>query len=175
MCSTRSTHTRLPRFFWGVWGNGGGVLPRFFLSNVRIIPDSGAKTVLNRMFSSFLEKKLKKNREKKMSWCSDAPEDQSICLFAGLLVTLTCHLAIWSKFSLSKEAFPPELITSLRRWTIYCHCVTPQYVNGELTHLRPFTYTLTKFDLFPDWKRMWTLVHKGSSLESYFEGGNTGG
>jgi hypothetical protein len=37
-------------------------------------------------FSEFFEeKKIKKNREKKMSWCSDAPEDQAICLFAGLL------------------------------------------------------------------------------------------
>ena len=45
MCSSRSTHTSLPRFFQGAWGNGGGLLPRFFLSNVRIIGDPVAKTV----------------------------------------------------------------------------------------------------------------------------------
>jgi hypothetical protein len=31
-----------------------------------------------------LKKKLKKN-EKKISWCSDVPEDEAISLFAGLL------------------------------------------------------------------------------------------
>jgi hypothetical protein len=33
-------------------------------------------------FSSLLENK---SQGKKISWCSDAPEDQVICLFAGLL------------------------------------------------------------------------------------------
>jgi hypothetical protein len=32
----------------------------------------------------FLRKKIKKNREFFL-WCSDTPEDQEICLFAGLL------------------------------------------------------------------------------------------
>jgi hypothetical protein len=36
-------------------------------------------------FFKFFEKKLKKNREKKVYWCSDAPEDQAICLLEGLL------------------------------------------------------------------------------------------
>ena len=36
-------------------------------------------------FVNFCEEKLKKNRKKKMSWCSDAPEDEAISLFAGLL------------------------------------------------------------------------------------------
>ncbi len=41
--------------------------------------------LLNHIFPSFFRKKNLKNREKKMSWCSDAPEDQAICLFAGFL------------------------------------------------------------------------------------------
>ncbi len=57
MCSARSTHTRLPRFFWGVRGNGGSLLPRFFLSNVHIIPDPGVKVVLNALFYSATNKR----------------------------------------------------------------------------------------------------------------------
>ncbi len=30
-------------------------------------------------------KKIEKKLKKKMSWCSDAPEDEAISLFAGLL------------------------------------------------------------------------------------------
>ncbi len=43
--------------------------------------------LLNHIFPSFFEKKtsVKKNRKNKMSWCSDAPEDEVISLFAGLL------------------------------------------------------------------------------------------
>ncbi len=36
-------------------------------------------------FSSFFENKIEKNRKNKMSWCTDAPEDEAISLFAGLL------------------------------------------------------------------------------------------
>jgi hypothetical protein len=36
-------------------------------------------------FSRFFEKKNKKNGEFFFLWCSDGPEDQAICLFAGLL------------------------------------------------------------------------------------------
>jgi hypothetical protein len=31
------------------------------------------------------EKKIEKKSKKKMSWCTDAPEDEVISLFAGLL------------------------------------------------------------------------------------------
>jgi hypothetical protein len=31
------------------------------------------------------KKKIEKKSKKKMSWCSDAPEDEAISLFAGLL------------------------------------------------------------------------------------------
>jgi hypothetical protein len=37
-------------------------------------------------FKFFKGKKIEKNRGKKISWCSDAPEDEAISLFAGLLV-----------------------------------------------------------------------------------------
>jgi hypothetical protein len=37
-------------------------------------------------FFKFFEKKNReKNRKKKISWCSDAPEDEAISLFVGLL------------------------------------------------------------------------------------------
>jgi hypothetical protein len=36
-------------------------------------------------FKFFEKKKLKKNQEKKMSGCSDAPEDEVMSLFPGLL------------------------------------------------------------------------------------------
>jgi hypothetical protein len=36
-------------------------------------------------FSKFFEKKKMTKIEKKMSWCSDASEDDAISLFAGLL------------------------------------------------------------------------------------------
>ena len=44
-------------------------------------------------FSSFLRKKSRK----KMSWCSDAPEDQAICLFAGLLANPDMPLSLRQK------------------------------------------------------------------------------
>ena len=44
-------------------------------------------------FFKFFEKmKLKKSREK-MSWCSDAPEDEAISLFAGLLANPDVRLS----------------------------------------------------------------------------------
>jgi hypothetical protein len=38
-----------------------------------------------RIFFKFLEKKNEKKSKKKMSWCTDAPEDEVISLFTGLL------------------------------------------------------------------------------------------
>ncbi len=35
-------------------------------------------------FKFFKEKKSRKKSKKKMSWCSDAPEDEAISLFGGL-------------------------------------------------------------------------------------------
>jgi hypothetical protein len=37
---------------------------------------------------------MKKNRKKKMSWCSDAPEDEAISLFAGLLANPDVRLSL---------------------------------------------------------------------------------
>jgi hypothetical protein len=45
-------------------------------------------------FSSFLRKKIKKNRGKKMSWCSDAPRGSGDLLFAGLLVNPDMPLSL---------------------------------------------------------------------------------
>ena len=46
-------------------------------------------------FSSFLEKKIKKTEKKKRLGALTPPEDQAICLFAGLLANpgSSCHLA----------------------------------------------------------------------------------
>ena len=62
-------------------------------------------------FKFFEEKKLKKNRDKKMSWCSDAPEDEAISLFAGLLVNpdvplnhiLRIHWCHWFKAQVPRK------------------------------------------------------------------------
>ena len=51
--------------------------------------------LLNDKFQSFFEeKKIKKNRKNKMSWCSDAPEDEVISLFAGLLANPEVPLSL---------------------------------------------------------------------------------
>ena len=42
-------------------------------------------------FFKFFEEK---NRRKKMSWCSDAPEDEAISLFAGLLANPDMRLSL---------------------------------------------------------------------------------
>jgi hypothetical protein len=69
-------------------------------------------------FSSFLEKKLKK----KMSWSSDSPEDQTICLFTGLLpnpdVSLHPHSLSQTEnvINIRKNTSPPvEFILELRQ------------------------------------------------------------
>jgi hypothetical protein len=55
------------------------------------------------IFFIFFDKKIVKKSEKKMSWCSDAPEDEAISLFAGLLpnpdVPLSLHLPRISRSS----------------------------------------------------------------------------
>jgi hypothetical protein len=49
-------------------------------------------------FSSFLEKK----KIDFFLWCSDAPEDQVICLFAGLLANPDMPLSLWLEVLLQK-------------------------------------------------------------------------
>jgi hypothetical protein len=41
-----------------------------------------------------MSQKIKKNRGKKMSWFSDTPEDQVICLFAGFLANPDMPLSL---------------------------------------------------------------------------------
>jgi hypothetical protein len=40
------------------------------------------------------KKKIEKKSKKKMSWCSDAPEDEAISLFAGLLANPDMTLSL---------------------------------------------------------------------------------
>ena len=46
------------------------------------------KSYFVKFFQNFFQekkmKKIEKNRGKKITWCSTPPEDQTICLFAGL-------------------------------------------------------------------------------------------
>ena len=48
-------------------------------------------------FKFFEEKKIEKKSKKKMSWCSDAPEDEAISLFAGLLANPDVRLSLREK------------------------------------------------------------------------------
>ena len=59
-------------------------------------------------FSSFLEKKNKKNREFFFG-APDAPEDQAICLFAGLLANPDMAL---SRLSLHQHSYIRLIFTS---------------------------------------------------------------
>jgi hypothetical protein len=43
------------------------------------------KSYFFKFFEKMQLKKIEKKSGKKMSWCSDAPEDEAISLFAGLL------------------------------------------------------------------------------------------
>ena len=43
------------------------------------------KSYFFKSFEKMQLKKIEKKSKKKMSWCSDAPEDETISLFAGLL------------------------------------------------------------------------------------------
>ena len=56
------------------------------------------KSYFFKVFVKFFSKKnLKKNckkMEKKLSWCSDAPEDEAISLFAGLLANPDVRLSL---------------------------------------------------------------------------------
>ena len=46
------------------------------------------------IFFKFFEKQIVKKSKKKMSWCSDAPEDEAISLFAGLLANPDMTLSL---------------------------------------------------------------------------------
>ena len=53
--------------------------------------------LVNSYFSSFLRKKIEKKSRKKLSWCSDAPEDEAISLFVGLLANPDVPLSPYTK------------------------------------------------------------------------------
>ncbi len=63
ICAPHGQHIPVSRGFSEEYEEMGGVLPRFFLSNVRIIPDSGAKTVL-RQAERFVYLQLNKKKAK---------------------------------------------------------------------------------------------------------------
>jgi hypothetical protein len=80
-------------------------------------------------FFKFFEKKNRKKIGEKMSRWSDAPEDQAICLFAGLLANLDVPL------SPSRKLFSTghDTVSNARRYwwhqgTFYC-------VEVHLCHL----------------------------------------
>ena len=56
MCAPHGPHIPVSR---GFSKNGGGLLTRFFLSNVRIIGDPGAKTVLDDFYFLLQQNKKK--------------------------------------------------------------------------------------------------------------------
>jgi hypothetical protein len=45
-------------------------------------------------FEKMKLKKIEKKSKKKMSWCSDAPEDETISLFAGFLANPDMTLSL---------------------------------------------------------------------------------
>jgi hypothetical protein len=51
------------------------------------------KSYFFKFFEKMQLKKIEKKSEKKMSWCSDAPEDEAISLFAGLLANPDMRLS----------------------------------------------------------------------------------
>jgi hypothetical protein len=65
------------------------------------------------------KKKLEKNREKK-SWCSDAPEDEVISLFVGLLVNPDMKLSPMSLNHVVNSAGFGNLLSSCRGQKFLC-------------------------------------------------------
>jgi hypothetical protein len=61
------------------------------------------KSYFFKFFEKMQLKKIEKKSKKKMSWCSDAPEDEAISLFAGLLanpdMTLSLREPVHPKYS----------------------------------------------------------------------------
>jgi hypothetical protein len=53
------------------------------------------------LFKVFSRKKIEKKPKKKMSRCSDAPEDEAISLFAGLLANPDVPLSRWMNWKIS--------------------------------------------------------------------------
>ena len=51
------------------------------------------KSYFFKFFEKMQLKKIEKKSKKKMSWCSDAPEDEAISLFAGLLANPDVRLS----------------------------------------------------------------------------------
>ncbi len=51
------------------------------------------KSYFFKFFEKMQLKKIEKKSKKKMSWCSDAPEDEAIFLFPGLLANPDMRLS----------------------------------------------------------------------------------
>ena len=58
------------------------------------------KSYFFKFFEKKKLKKIEKKSKKKMSWCSDAPEDEAISLFAGLLANPDMTLSLILSLSL---------------------------------------------------------------------------
>jgi hypothetical protein len=52
------------------------------------------KSYFFKFFQIFFQVFFEKNRKNKMSWCTDAPEDEAISLFAGLLTNPDVPLSL---------------------------------------------------------------------------------
>jgi hypothetical protein len=71
-------------------------------------------------FSKFLrkcsKKKIEKKSGKKMSWCSDAPEDEAISLFAGLLANPDMTLSL-TEFITNRVPYRPIVLLQSTEYT----------------------------------------------------------
>jgi len=72
-----------------------------------------------------------------MSWCTDAPEDEAISLFAGLLVNPDVPLSLqWIDHSVSlctSSLRHHQLVTAGLRY-VYSACVVGQVSGFEFLH-----------------------------------------
>ena len=72
------------------------------------------KSYFFKFFSEFFSrKKIEKNRKNKMSWCTDAPEDEAISLFAGLLANPDVPLSQFVCFIATQKLMWANLIMRL--------------------------------------------------------------
>jgi hypothetical protein len=109
------------------------------------------KSYFVKFFQNFFqEKKIEKNRKNKMSGCTDAPEDEAISLFAGLLANPDVPLILFVSPSRITKNFPVHIVCSVidkkfpvrhafgRRKLHHAHpfrTPSPQYV-GTKRHYR---------------------------------------
>jgi hypothetical protein len=68
------------------------------------------KSYFFKFFEKMQVKKIEKKSKKKMSWCSDAPEDEAISLFAGLLANPDMRLSI---YFISYKLDPHQFLNTL--------------------------------------------------------------